>query len=90
MGAFLSVDGFFERMGAWAVTYAKTPVRLLGLLIWSTGILSALITNDAVCVLGAPLVAYADCAAGSSNTESSSTLAGAGRVVSDVRCRGAE
>ncbi|MEY2929493.1 MAG: hypothetical protein RL033_242, partial [Pseudomonadota bacterium] len=28
----------------------------LGLLVWGAGVLSALITNDAVCVLGAPLV----------------------------------
>jgi Na+/H+ antiporter NhaD/arsenite permease-like protein len=38
------------------VATARTPARLLGLLVWGAGGLSALITNDAVCVLGAPLV----------------------------------
>lgn len=56
LGAFLGLDGFLagaeERLARWA----RTPRRLLGGLVWSAGILSAFITNDAVCVLGAPLV----------------------------------
>jgi Na+/H+ antiporter NhaD/arsenite permease-like protein len=36
--------------------WAGTPQRLLGGLIWAAGGLSALITNDAVCVVFAPLV----------------------------------
>jgi Na+/H+ antiporter NhaD/arsenite permease-like protein len=56
MGAFLAVDGFFEHIERHLVSVARTPARLLGLIVWSAGILSALITNDAVCVLGAPLV----------------------------------
>jgi Na+/H+ antiporter NhaD/arsenite permease-like protein len=35
---------------------ARTPQRLLALIVWGAGVLAALITNDAVCVLGAPLV----------------------------------
>ncbi len=35
---------------------ARTPERLLGLIVWGAGGLAALITNDAVCVLGTPLV----------------------------------
>jgi Na+/H+ antiporter NhaD/arsenite permease-like protein len=56
MGAFLSVDGFFDDAEANLVALAKTPRRLIGLLVWGSGLLSAFITNDAVCVLGAPLV----------------------------------
>lgn len=56
MGGFLAQDGFFDWAGARITHIAKTPVRLLGLVVWSAGLLSALITNDAVCVLAAPLV----------------------------------
>lgn len=56
MGAFLASDGFFERAAQSLAEWAGTPARLLGAIIWSAGILSALITNDAVCVLGAPIV----------------------------------
>jgi Na+/H+ antiporter NhaD/arsenite permease-like protein len=38
------------------VLRARTPARLLGVIVWSAGLLSALVTNDAVCVLAAPLV----------------------------------
>ncbi len=56
MGAFLALDGFFEHLEARLSRAAGTPSALLGLLVWGVGALSALITNDAVCVLGAPLV----------------------------------
>jgi Na+/H+ antiporter NhaD/arsenite permease-like protein len=56
MGAFLHLDGFFEQIEARVVALAKTPQRLLALIVWGSGALSALITNDAVCLLGAPLV----------------------------------
>jgi Na+/H+ antiporter NhaD/arsenite permease-like protein len=56
MGAFLALDGFFDDLELAVVRFAKTPARLLGCIVWGAGILSALITNDAVCVLGAPLV----------------------------------
>jgi Na+/H+ antiporter NhaD/arsenite permease-like protein len=56
MGAFLAVDGFFDRVEAWLVGKARTPGRLLALVVYASGILSAFITNDAVCVLGAPIV----------------------------------
>lgn len=56
MGAFLAADGFFEQLELRLVSWARTPRRLLGALVWGAGLLAALITNDAVCVLGAPLV----------------------------------
>lgn len=56
MGTFLSIDGFLEQLEQRLVGWARTPIRLLGGVVWSAGLLSALITNDAVCVLGAPIL----------------------------------
>jgi Na+/H+ antiporter NhaD/arsenite permease-like protein len=56
MGAFLALDGFFADAEAALVAFARTPARLLGCVVWAAGVLAAFITNDAVCVLGAPLV----------------------------------
>ncbi len=56
MGAFLAVDGFFEELEPHLVARARSPARLLGGIVWGSGALGALVTNDAVCVLGAPLV----------------------------------
>jgi Na+/H+ antiporter NhaD/arsenite permease-like protein len=56
LGAFLGADGFFDRAALALARLARTPARLLGAIVWTAGALSALITNDAVCVLGAPLV----------------------------------
>ncbi len=56
LGAVLAIDGFFDAVAALAPRIAHTPTRLLGFVVWGSGLLSALVTNDAVCVLGAPLV----------------------------------
>jgi Na+/H+ antiporter NhaD/arsenite permease-like protein len=56
IGAFLARDGFFTAAERWLSLRARTPARLLGMLIWGAGGLAALVTNDAVCVLAAPLV----------------------------------
>lgn len=56
IGAFLARDGFFVAAEAWLVRRAATPTRLLGLVVWGAGSLAALVTNDAVCVLAAPLL----------------------------------
>src|SRR5688572_15079866 len=56
MGAVLGLDGFFESLEQRLTAHAGSPARLLGLVVWGSGALSALITNDAVCVLGAPLI----------------------------------
>ncbi len=56
MGAFLAVDGFFERAGRIVVARMRTPRALVGAVVWGAGLLSAVVTNDAVCVLSAPLV----------------------------------
>lgn len=56
IGGFLAADGLLDRAADWLAARCGTPARLLGALVWVAGGLSALITNDAVCVLGAPLV----------------------------------
>ncbi|MDH5671077.1 MAG: SLC13 family permease [Myxococcales bacterium] len=56
IGAFLALDGFFDTVELAIVRVARTPVRLLGTIVWGAGVLAAFITNDAVCVLGAPVV----------------------------------
>ncbi len=56
MGAFLSLDGFFDRAEAALLARAKTTARLVGMVVWGAGLLSAVVTNDAVCILAAPLV----------------------------------
>jgi Na+/H+ antiporter NhaD/arsenite permease-like protein len=56
LGAFLDLDGFFVELETRLTALTRTPERLLGAIVWGSGLLAALITNDAVCVLGAPLV----------------------------------
>jgi Na+/H+ antiporter NhaD/arsenite permease-like protein len=56
MGTFLVLDGFFAGLESALVSFARTPARLLACIVWGSGVLSAFITNDAVCVLAAPLV----------------------------------
>ncbi|MCU0693207.1 MAG: SLC13 family permease, partial [Polyangiaceae bacterium] len=88
MGAYLGADGFFERAGDALAHWAGSPQKLLGAIVWSAGLLAALITNDAVCVLGAPLVVrlvqrhrlpplpYLLALATAANTGSAATLVG--------------
>jgi len=56
IGAFLEFDGFFERAAAFSLAHARTPKRLLAFLMIASGALSALVTNDAICILFAPIV----------------------------------
>lgn len=56
MGAFLSIDGLFDAFEHRLASRCRTPARLLGAIVWGSGLLAAFVTNDAVCVLGAPLV----------------------------------
>ncbi|NUO47664.1 MAG: arsenic transporter [Polyangiaceae bacterium] len=56
IGAFLELDEFPQRAVGFVARRVRTRGRLLALVIWGAGIGSALITNDAMCVLGAPIV----------------------------------
>jgi Na+/H+ antiporter NhaD/arsenite permease-like protein len=55
-GAFLAIDGFFESAEALVLARVRTPSGLLAAIVWGAGVLAALVTNDAVCVLGTPFV----------------------------------
>src|SRR5690348_1629845 len=47
---FLRLSGFFVRMAAWALWYIRTPLGLLGATITLSGVLSAFLINDIVCL----------------------------------------
>ncbi|MFO7320652.1 MAG: anion transporter [Chloroflexota bacterium] len=52
----LRLAGFFQLVGNRLLRLAKTPRALLGLVVLSSGVLSALFLNDPVCLLFTPLV----------------------------------
>ena len=54
--AYLKLARFFEWVSTWILLHARTPKRLLALLIVASGLLSALFVNDTICVLFTPIV----------------------------------
>ncbi len=56
ISAYLFLAGFFEWAADWILRAAKTPQSLLLYLICTSGILSALLVNDTVCLMLTPLV----------------------------------
>src|SRR5436309_1708451 len=56
ISAYLFLGGFFDWAADWVLRIAKTPQRLLLYLILTSGILSALLVNDTVCLMLTPLV----------------------------------
>ena len=52
----LRLAGFFEWAADMALTHVSTPTVLLTALVFVSGLLSALLVNDTVCVMLAPLV----------------------------------
>ena len=54
--AYLYFAGFFDWAADWVLRVAKTPQRLLLYLIVTSGVLSALLVNDTVCLMLTPLV----------------------------------
>lgn len=54
--AYLKLSGFFEYISTWILRVAKTPRRLLVLLVFTSGALSALFVNDTVCLLFTPIL----------------------------------
>lgn len=54
--AYLKLAHFFEYVSTWMLRRARTPKRLLALLIVTSGGLSALFVNDTICVLFTPIV----------------------------------
>ncbi len=56
IAAYLFLAGFFDWAADWVLRVARTPERLLLYLILTSGILSALLVNDTVCLMLTPLV----------------------------------
>ena len=56
LSAYLYLAGFFDWMADRVLKAARTPQRLLFLLILASGTLSALLVNDTVCFMFTPLV----------------------------------
>ncbi len=52
----LRLGGFFQRVTAGVIRFAKTPRRLLGLIIAVSGVLSAVFLNDTIVLVFTPLV----------------------------------
>jgi Na+/H+ antiporter NhaD/arsenite permease-like protein len=55
---FLRLSGFFLRIAAWALWYIRTPMGLLAATIMLSGVLSAFLINDIVCLTLTPLVLH--------------------------------
>ncbi|HXJ61061.1 MAG TPA: anion transporter [Verrucomicrobiae bacterium] len=56
ISAYLALAGFFDWAADWILRAAATPQRLLLYLIIASGMLSALLVNDTVCLMLTPLV----------------------------------
>lgn len=54
--ANLRLSGFFRVVNSWAVTRAHHPAMLLGAIVVTTGVLSAFLVNDAICLVMTPIV----------------------------------
>jgi Na+/H+ antiporter NhaD/arsenite permease-like protein len=54
--ASLKLAGFFEWVSTWILLKARTPRRLLWMLVFASGGLSALFVNDTICVLFTPIL----------------------------------
>src|ERR1700690_3439854 len=56
ISAYLCLAGFFDWAADWILRRAKSAESLLIYLIFTSGILSALLVNDIVCLMLTPLV----------------------------------
>jgi Na+/H+ antiporter NhaD/arsenite permease-like protein len=54
--ANLRLSGFFAVANAWVMAHARRPLILLGAVVATSGVLSAFLLNDAICLVLAPLV----------------------------------
>jgi Na+/H+ antiporter NhaD/arsenite permease-like protein len=55
---YLRLAGFFQQLTAWAVGRIRSPLGLLGATVVLSGVLSAFLINDVVCVALTPLVLH--------------------------------
>ena len=56
ISAYLSLAGFFDWAADWILRHARTPQRLLLWLGLASGLLSAVLVNDTICLMLTPLV----------------------------------
>jgi Na+/H+ antiporter NhaD/arsenite permease-like protein len=56
VSAYLCLGGFFDWAADWILQTAETPARLLLYLILTSGMLSAVLVNDTICLMLTPLV----------------------------------
>ena len=54
--ASLRLSGFFPLLAGWCARRARRPVGLLAMVVAASGVLSAFLVNDAICLVLAPLV----------------------------------
>jgi Na+/H+ antiporter NhaD/arsenite permease-like protein len=54
--ANLRLSGFFRVIARWIAAYVRRPITLLGMIIFSSGVLSAFLVNDTICLVMTPLV----------------------------------
>jgi Na+/H+ antiporter NhaD/arsenite permease-like protein len=54
--ASLRLSGFFSVANAWVRAHAKRPLILLGAVVATSGVCSAFLVNDAICLVLTPLV----------------------------------
>ncbi|MEO5760578.1 MAG: anion transporter [Mesorhizobium sp.] len=56
--AHLKVSGAFRGLGGYAIEHAHAPFMLLVMVTLLTGVLSAFLVNDAICLVMAPIVVH--------------------------------
>ncbi len=56
ISAYLDLAGFFAWLAIWILRTARTPRRLLAVVIAASGVLSALLVNDTICLMLTPLL----------------------------------
>jgi Na+/H+ antiporter NhaD/arsenite permease-like protein len=54
--ANLRLSGFFRVVTHWIAGHVRRPILLLGMIILSSGVLSAFLVNDTICLVMTPLV----------------------------------
>ncbi|MGB8840934.1 MAG: anion transporter [Aliidongia sp.] len=54
--ASLRLSGFFALANRWVAAYAGRPLILLGAIVATSGVLSAFLVNDTICLVLAPMV----------------------------------
>ena len=54
--ANLRVSGFFRLINSWIASHVRHPLGLLAAVVLASGLLSAILVNDAICLVMTPLV----------------------------------